>query len=129
MYRERLCECNDCNDRFKVIYDSKKNTQDEYRCKCGNLMGNLDYFGTFIYNRSGKYKELTYEELLKCNGKPVWFESTNKWLSVHEECEEIKQWIIPSVINGVLIDSFLPWGMVGNHNLYGKYWLCYERML
>lgn len=29
MYRERLVGCLDCGDRFKIIYDSKKEQQGE----------------------------------------------------------------------------------------------------
>lgn len=62
MYRERLVECADCGDRFKITYDSRKEKQDEYKCKCGKFICHPDYFGSFSYNRCGSYKEIPYEE-------------------------------------------------------------------
>ena len=62
MYRERLVECADCGDRFKITYDSRKEKQDKYKCKCGKLVCHPDYFGSFSYDRNGSYKEVAYEE-------------------------------------------------------------------
>lgn len=62
MYRERLVECADCGDRFKITYDSRKEKQDEYKCKCGKFVCYPDYFGSFSYDRGGSYKEIPYEE-------------------------------------------------------------------
>jgi hypothetical protein len=62
MYRERLVECADCSDRFKITYDSKKEKQDEYKCKCGKLICYPDYFGSFSYDRGGRYNNISYEE-------------------------------------------------------------------
>ena len=47
MYRERLVGCLDCGDRFKIIYDSKKEQQDKYTCKCGKLVCYPDSYGSF----------------------------------------------------------------------------------
>jgi len=62
MYSERLVECADCGDRFKITYDSRKEKQDEYKCKCGKLVCYPDYFGGYSYNRSGSYNKIPYEE-------------------------------------------------------------------
>lgn len=62
MYTERLVECGDCEDRFKIVYDSKKDRQDEYSCKCGKLVCYPDYFGGYNYNRYGNPNRLSYEE-------------------------------------------------------------------
>ena len=62
MYSERLVECADCGDRFKITYDSRKEKQDEYKCKCGKLICYPDYFGGYSYNRGGTYNKVPYEE-------------------------------------------------------------------
>lgn len=62
MYSERLVECADCGDRFKITYDSRKERQDEYKCNCGKLVCHPDYFGGFSYNRNGSYKDIPYNE-------------------------------------------------------------------
>lgn len=74
-------------------------------------------------------KKLTFEELLKRDGIPVWVESTDEWLKVNEECRQINEWIILNVYDGRFhnIYNYLPWKMdKGN---YEKYWICYERIL
>jgi hypothetical protein len=62
MYRERLVECGDCGDRFKIIYDSRKERQDTYKCKCGKLKVYPDNYGSYGYDRGGNSKKLSYEE-------------------------------------------------------------------
>ena len=62
MYCERLVECADCGDRFKIIYDSKKKHQDRYICKCGKLVCYPDHFGSYSYDTGGNYKEIPYKE-------------------------------------------------------------------
>jgi hypothetical protein len=62
MYSERLVECADCGDRFKIIYDSRKDRQDEYKCSCGKLICYPDHYGSFGYNRGGSYRNIPYEE-------------------------------------------------------------------
>lgn len=62
MYRERLVGCLDCGDRFKIIYDSKKEQQDKYTCKCGKLVCYPDSYGSFNYDRNGNPEKIPYEE-------------------------------------------------------------------
>lgn len=62
MYRERLVACRDCKDRFKIIYDSRKEYQDRYPCKCGKLVCYPDSFGGFSYDKGGNYEEIPHEE-------------------------------------------------------------------
>lgn len=62
MYRERLVECKDCGDRFKIIYDSRKQYQDRYACKCGKLICYPDSFGGFGYDKGGNPEEIPREE-------------------------------------------------------------------
>lgn len=62
MYRERLVKCGNCQDIFKIIYDSKKKEQDKYTCKCGKLVCYPDSFGGFSYDINGTVEKLTYEE-------------------------------------------------------------------
>jgi hypothetical protein len=62
MYREKLVECADCGDRFKIVYDSKKEHQDKYTCKCSKLVCYPDYFGSYSYDRGGRYNKIPYEE-------------------------------------------------------------------
>lgn len=61
MYNEYLVECGDCNDRFKMIYDSRKDEQEVCVCKCGKLeiYPELNYF---TVNGCGKYKDVPHEE-------------------------------------------------------------------
>lgn len=62
MYREHLVKCKDCQDIFKIVYDSKKQNQDTCSCKCGKLICYPDSFGGFSYDRNGIYEKLSYEE-------------------------------------------------------------------
>ena len=62
MYRERLVGCLDCGDRFKIIYDSKKEFQDNYICKCGKLICTAYSHGGFWYNSNGNPEEIPYDE-------------------------------------------------------------------
>ena len=62
MYRERLVGCLDCGDRFKIIYDSKKEQQDKYTCKCGKLVCYPDSYGSFSYDRNGNPEKIPYDE-------------------------------------------------------------------
>lgn len=61
MYNEYLVECGDCNDRFKKIYDSRKEEQEVCVCKCGKLevYPKINYF---TCNRGGKCNKLPPEE-------------------------------------------------------------------
>lgn len=74
-------------------------------------------------------KKLSYEELLKCDGIPIWAESTDKWLEVDDNCEHIGKWIIPWIYNEHFanMQDLLPWDMSKEN--YNKYWMCYERIL
>jgi len=62
MYCERLVECADCGDRFKIVYDSKKKYQGKYACKCGKLICYPDHFGSYSYDNGGHNKEIPYKE-------------------------------------------------------------------
>lgn len=62
MYRERMVKCKDCSDVFKIVYDSKKEQQDKYKCKCGKLICSPNRYGSFSYEKNGNYQELSYEE-------------------------------------------------------------------
>lgn len=62
MYRERLVSCGDCKDKFKIIYDSRKEYQDRYTCKCGKLVCYPDLFGGFSYDKGGNYEKIPREE-------------------------------------------------------------------
>lgn len=62
MYRERLVACGDCKDRFKIIYDSRKEHQNKYTCKCGKLVCYPDSFGGFSYDKGGSYEKIPREE-------------------------------------------------------------------
>lgn len=62
MYSERLVECANCGDRFKIIYDSKKEKQDEYKCMCGKFICRPDHWGSFSYTRGGSYRDIPWKE-------------------------------------------------------------------
>lgn len=62
MYRERIVSCGDCKDRFKIIYDSRKECQDRYSCKCGKLVCYPNSFGGFSYDKGGNYEKIPHEE-------------------------------------------------------------------
>ena len=67
MYRERLVGCLDCGDRFKIIYDSKKEQQDKYTCKCSKFVCYPDSYGSFNYDRKGNPEKIPYEEQEQIN--------------------------------------------------------------
>lgn len=62
MRRVRNVKCADCKDVFKIEYDSRKDRQDTYSCKCGKLRCRPDSYGGFSYGRDGNYEEMSYEE-------------------------------------------------------------------
>lgn len=62
MYNATNIKCADCGDIFRAEYDSRKQRQDEYKCKCGKLRGYLDSYCSFSYNRDGNLAKLTYKE-------------------------------------------------------------------
>lgn len=62
MYRSRNVKCANCKDIFRIEYDSRKDKQDEYVCKCGKLKCYPDSYGSFSYNRDGDYEDISYEE-------------------------------------------------------------------
>lgn len=62
MYSEELVRCNDCNDEIKIIYDSRKDKQDSYECKCGKLtIHNLRPHCGFTYSGSCNVIEESYK--------------------------------------------------------------------
>lgn len=62
MYKSRNVKCADCKDIFRIEYDSRKDRQDTYTCKCGKLKCYPDSFGSFSYDRSGNYEDISYKE-------------------------------------------------------------------
>lgn len=70
---------------------------------------------------------LTLEELKSLNGIPVWLQSTDEWLRLHEECDKVERWFIPNIYNNHFYKDEFPW--LWTENTYGKYWNCYERIL
>ena len=62
MYSSRKVKCADCGDVFIIEYDSRKERQDVYTCKCGKLRCRPDSFGGFSYYRGGNYKEIDYKD-------------------------------------------------------------------
>lgn len=63
MYRSRNVKCSSCKDVFKAEYDSRKNSQSVYSCKCGKLTRcNLSCYGGLSYNSGGTYESISLEE-------------------------------------------------------------------
>lgn len=93
MYIERLVGCLDCGDRFKVHYDSRKDKQDEFICKCGNLKIYVDSFlsMTYSYTPKGNPEKILYEEqeLIKKEYEEDFIKLTEEELTLFQEIHEI----------------------------------------
>lgn len=93
MYIERLVGCLDCGDRFKVHYDSRKDKQDEFICKYGNLKIYVDSFlsMTYSYTPKGNPKKIPYEEqeLIKKEYEEDFIKLTEEELTLFQEIHEI----------------------------------------
>lgn len=93
MYIERLVGCLDCGDRFKVHYDSRKDKQDEFICKCGNLKIYVDSFlnMTYSYTPKGNPEKIPYEEqeLIKKEYEEDFIKLTEEELTLFQEIHEI----------------------------------------
>jgi len=62
MYISRNVKCADCGNVFKIEYDSRKEKQDIYTCKCGHLKCYANVFGIFCKNPDGMDEKLTDTE-------------------------------------------------------------------
>ena len=62
MYKSRNVKCADCKDVFRIEYDSRKDKQDVYTCKCGKLKCYPDSYGSFSYDRNGRYEDMSWED-------------------------------------------------------------------
>lgn len=71
---------------------------------------------------------LKLNELNNFNGIPLWLQSTEEWLKVHEDCNKVARWFIPKMYNNhCLNNEELP--QLWTEDTYGKYWNCYEKIL
>lgn len=93
MYIERLVGCLDCGDKFKAHYDSRKDKQDEFICKCGNLKIYVDSFLSMTYNYApkGNPEKIPYEEqeLVKKEYEEDFINPTEEELILFQEIDEI----------------------------------------
>ena len=62
MYKSRNVKCADCKDVFRIEYDSRKDKQDVYTCKCVKLKCYPNSYGSFSYDRNGRYEDMSWED-------------------------------------------------------------------
>lgn len=61
MYHSQKVRCADCGDVFRIEYDSRKEMENVYTCKCGKLRC-YPYLTSFSHNRNGNVEEMDYDE-------------------------------------------------------------------
>lgn len=83
MHQSYNVKCKDCGDIFRVEYDSRKQKQNEYTCKCGKLICVPNVYAC-SYNNSGNPEHLSQE---KRNYTSAHY--PEDYISLSDECTQL----------------------------------------
>jgi Lar family restriction alleviation protein len=131
---EQVKACPFCGGEAVLKQNYWEDSGDSYWVECPDCYVSTDSdcrkeTVTSAWNRrtAEPNEPLTLERLREMDGEPVYYVTTEKWESVHEDCRRHREYGICVTVNGYWDAGLNNRPLLWRENNYGIWWVAYRR--